>query len=334
VRISGTDLGGTDRDLVRLSCRVDRSRSGRTLAEFLALRFRYLSPDTWRDRIEGGSVTLNGVPAEGESLVQTGDEITYAFVHVEPTVDFRYDVLYESEALLGVGKSGNLPVHAAGVFIRHTLMATLAERYGRSLFLVNRLDRETSGVVIVARHSDVARVLEAGTRGGAVTKVYLALLHGTLDTERACSGPIGRDPSSRAPRFRVAEDGKPAVTRFEPLASRASSVPALRGEPVSLVRVRPETGRTHQIRVHARAIGHPIVGDKVYGTSAAGGGARADEDVRFRLSAEEARLALGAPRHLLHCSAIELPLPGTTQRLRVCAPLPEDFLEAWPGAIP
>jgi RluA family pseudouridine synthase len=323
----------SDPGLVRLSCRVDRSRSGRTLTDFLALRFRYLPSDTWLDRIHRGSVTVNGAAVDPEATVRTGDEIEYAFVHVEPEVDFRYEILHESSTLLAVGKSGNLPVHAAGVFIRHTLMAVLAARYGRSLFLVHRLDRETSGVVLVARDRETARALELSARTGALQKEYLAIVHGELTREVVCDAPIGRDPTSRAPRFLVCPDGKPAVTRFVPIASARATHPALHEAPISLVRARPETGRTHQIRVHAHALGFPLVGDKVYLAPRHGAGVPGAEGWRFRLSPEEARQVLGAPRQLLHCAAVELPGVGSSETLRVRAPLPEDFREAWPGSL-
>ena len=110
-----------------LACTVDAYRDGWTLARFLAHRFRYHPPDLWRERIAAGVVRIGGRVAAPDDPVRKGDRVEYTIVHAEPPVDFSFDVLHEDEHLLAVSKSGNLPVHAGGKFIRHTLIAKLRE---------------------------------------------------------------------------------------------------------------------------------------------------------------------------------------------------------------
>ncbi len=308
-----------------LSCTVDPYRSGWTLARFLSQRFRYHPPDLWAERIADGSVTLNGERAYADTCVTHGDRIAYSFLHLEPEVDTRYDVLHEDEHVLAVSKSGNLPVHAGGRYIRHTLVSTLARDGRAGLRLVHRLDRETSGVVLLAKSADVARRLETQFRSGVVEKRYLAVLSGAFGGERTIEAPIGRKAPRRPPYFHVVEaGGKAAVTTFRALGHASKAA----GE-VTAVAVSPRTGRTHQIRVHAAHAGHPIVGDKLYAVPEA----RARELVLLD-DPELAETETGARRHLLHAVAIALPHPITGERLSITAPVPIDVTTFWGDSPP
>ncbi|MBZ0266706.1 RluA family pseudouridine synthase, partial [bacterium] len=251
--------------LYELSCRVDPYRDGWTLLRFLTHRFRYHPEGLWRERVESGVVRVNGKAAGAEDLVRRGDRVEYEILHAEPDVDFAYEVLHEDDDLLAVSKSGNLPVHAGGKFIRNTLIAELRERWGRELRLAHRLDRETSGVVLLARHRAAAQALEREFHDRRVRKRYLAVLRGVVPAEWTVDEPIARREPAEPPYFRVvdAEGGKPSVTRFHRLA--ATPRPEWSGGPLSLVEVVPESGRTNQIRVHAAHAGHPVLGDKIYG---------------------------------------------------------------------
>jgi RluA family pseudouridine synthase len=303
-----------------LSCTVDPYRDGWTVADFLAHRFRYHPPEIWAERLAAGAVRVRGEPADASTVVRKGDTVEYTIYHAEPPVDFSYSVLHEDEVLLAVAKSGNLPVHAGGKFIRNTLIARLREERGEELRLVHRLDRETSGVVLLARTREAARALEEQLRERRVEKVYRAVLRGSLAAALRVDGPIARREPAEPPYFRVvAEGGKPAATAFEPLATGTS--PA--GEPVTLVAARPEGGRTNQIRVHAAHAGHPVLGDKIYGVP---------PELARRFVAEgefpELLAAAGAHRHLLHCAALTFRHPSSGAALRLEAPLPPDFAAA------
>ena len=161
--------------------------------------------------------------------------------------------------------------------------------------IVHRLDRDTSGVLIIAKHPEARRFLQRQFHKRTTEKTYLALVRGTPPTPRgSVEGPIGRHPTHRQKRA-VIPDGRPALTHYETVENF---------EGYTLVRVKPVTGRTHQIRVHLEAIGVPVVGDELYGPR------------RRRLP--------GMKRHFLHAEELTIPLPnGETQTF--VAPLPEEL---------
>jgi len=303
-----------------LSCSVDPYRDGWALAEFLSHRFRYHPPELWRERLADGAVRVNGEVAGADTVVRKGDRIEYTIWHAEPAVDFRHEVLHEDGALLAVSKSGNLPVHAGGKFIRNTLIAHLRARYGDELRPAHRLDRETSGVVLLAKTREAARALEVQFRERRVGKEYVAVLRGRLEADLLVEGAIARREPAEPPYFRVVEaGGKPAATRFRPLEAGV----AAGGDPVTLVAAEPEGGRTNQIRVHAAHAGHPILGDKIYGVPP-------DLARRFVAEGEWPGLlvAAGAARHLLHCAVLTVEHPDTGAPLRIEAPPPADLRDA------
>jgi RluA family pseudouridine synthase len=316
----------SDPHTYHLTCQVDPYRDGWTLERFLSHRFRYHPAPIWRERMAAGDVRLNGVTAGPDALVRKGDRIEYTVVHAEPAVDFRYSVLHDDEHVLAVAKSGNLPVHAGGKYIRNTLIARLREDFGEGLRPAHRLDRETSGVIVLARSRRAAAAFERQFRGRRVEKRYLAVVRGTAPEELTVDAAIVRREPAEPPYFRAAvapgDGGKAAVTRFRRLRlGRAAAPPHVA---LSLVEAVPESGRTNQIRVHAAHAGFPILGDKVYGVPEAI--ARA-----FVASGptEEIEAIAGAPRHLLHCAELVLAHPETGAPLRLSAPPPDDFAAAW-----
>ncbi|NNE43519.1 MAG: RluA family pseudouridine synthase [Gemmatimonadetes bacterium] len=308
-----------------LSCTVDPYRDGWLLARFLSERFRYHPPHLWDERLAAGVVRVNGTVAAGDTPVRKGDTVQYEIVHAEPEVDFRYDVLHEDADVLAVGKSGNLPVHAGGKFIENTLIARLRDDFGTTdLTLAHRLDRETSGVVLLARNRAAARGLQMQFEERGVEKQYVAVVRGILE-DTVVDAPIARREPAAPPYFRVVDSdrGRASVTAFRHLAHGESRAPDSDDLPLSLVEARPESGRTNQIRVHAAHLGHPILGDKIYGIPEA----LAREFVDAGPT-EAIDRAAGAPRHLLHCLRLRLIHPATGAPLEVSAPLPEDLRSA------
>jgi RluA family pseudouridine synthase len=309
---------------------VDSYRSGWTIVEFLAHRFKYHTAEGWERRIRDNWVTANDDAVEPDSRVFKGDTIQYTIWHAEPPVDDAYDVLYEDEWLLAVGKSGNIPVHACGVYITHTLIARLKNDLEPTLNLAHRLDRETSGVVVLCKDRESNRRLAGMFSRGEVEKKYLAVVYGRVVGDRfAVDAPIGKmDQRDRFPREyaygkahnlatylpkrRVdPENGKPARTAFS-VVGRPGGFTALR--------VVPETGRTNQIRVHLAHVGHPIVGDKVFALS----GELREEILRDGLT-DRVKDALVLGRHALHCASLRFTHPMTGEGIEVAAPLPGDM---------
>lgn len=314
---------------ITLTCEVDSFRSGWTVVEFLAHRFKYHTADGWRKRVEDEWVRVNERTITPGEKVHKGDAIQYTILHAEPDVDFRYTVLYEDEHMLAVSKSGNIPVHACGVFIANTLIAKLKEDFGAHLNLAHRLDRETSGVVVLARNKAANRALARMFAVGQVEKRYAAVVYGEVgDDEFVVDAPIGKidiryqypteyeygkanDLATYLPKRAVDPHGKPARTRCRVVRRR---------DGFSSLAVTPEQGRTNQIRVHLHHAGHPIVGDKIYGLS----GEARDELLSSGVTAR-VKKALVLERHALHCEHLEFSHPVSGEPVAIHAPIPSDL---------
>jgi len=231
-----------------------------TLLEFLVRRFRYHDAPEWEKRIKDGHVRVNGKRAPGDRLLRTKDRIIYQPPPApEPPVDFTYRVLYEDDHLLAVEKSGNIPTSPSGKYWHHCLVHHLMRDRGlEELHAVHRLDRETSGVNLFAKHRRAAGVLGKDFQMGRVVKEYLALLQGCFPHRiTLISAPLRNNVGGLVHiRQEVHPEGRPAETSLRLLAYLPGA---------SLVRISPRTGRTHQIRAHAAYLGHPIIGDKLYG---------------------------------------------------------------------
>lgn len=170
--------------------------------------------------------------------------------------------------------------------------------------IVHRLDKETSGVIVIAKNEESFVNLQAQFKARTIKKTYLALVHGELKPESGeINVPIGRLPWNRT-KFGFLTEGREAVTKYRVLSIKYYVLDKTR-EPLSLVEVYPQTGRTHQIRVHMRHIGHPIFADELY---AGRKQSRADRKV--------------LPRHFLHASKITFDHPKTSEKISVDAPLP------------
>jgi 23S rRNA pseudouridine1911/1915/1917 synthase len=253
-------------------------------------------------------VELDGEPAAGSDRVRPGQVITSpppreaAALDPEPV---EFDVLYEDDSLLVVNKPPGVVVHPGTGRAKGTLAAGLLHRYPDlsgvgapdRWGLVHRLDKDTSGALLVARSPDSFTALTERLRRREVTRTYTALVEGEMAAATGTiEAPIGRDPARPTLRAVMAR-GKPARTHFEVMRHWADA-------DVSLLEVRLETGRTHQIRVHLGAIDRPVVGDFVYGAN---------------------RRDLDAPRTFLHASRLDFTHPVTRERVSVSSPLPPDL---------
>jgi 23S rRNA pseudouridine1911/1915/1917 synthase len=300
--------------IIVLASPVDPYHDGWTLLEYLCHRFRYLPRETWLERIALGRVRVGGRPAAADTAVTRGDVVEYEVHVVEPPVDFTCAVIHEDDDLLVVSKSGNIPVHAAGKYFRNTLIARLRVDFGPELDLAHRLDRETSGLVVLTRNRDAARVLARAFAGGEVEKTYLAVARGHPERDEfVVDAPIGRVgkefPVARA--VIDAEKGKQAATAFR-------VIERLRG--MSVVEARPATGRRNQVRVHLEFAGHPVVGDKIYGMPL-----ELLQESLVRPDSSRVREHLVLPRHALHARRLSFVHPRTGVRLSLEAPIPEDI---------
>jgi 23S rRNA pseudouridine1911/1915/1917 synthase len=275
------------------------------LDKLLAAHYPQHSRTYFQWLIEEGFVLVNGERAKKRLVPDEGDEIEVCF-QLTPEISLQpesipLDILYEDEYLLAINKPAGMvvhpgPGHPSGTFVNALLGHCKDIESDDTLRpgIVHRLDKETSGVLIAAKTSAAHQKLIEQFSSRQVLKTYLAICMGRPRTG-VLSAPIGRHPAHRK-EMTVLPDGKEAITDFQLLAAQ---------DPFSLVLAKPKTGRTHQIRVHLKHLGTPVVGDSIYGTT------RPD-----------------AGRHLLHAYRLSLTHPITQAPLEFVAPMPADF-KSW-----
>ncbi len=264
--------------------------------------------------IESGLVTRNGAQVtKGSQSVAVGDRLEVRVPPAEPSVPqpeaLPLEILYEDDDILALNKAAGMVVHPGAGNRTGTLVnALLAHcpelntRVGEPQRpgIVHRLDKDTSGVMVVAKHNHALTALQRQFKRREVEKTYLALVIGRLASPAGLiEAPIARHPVQRQ-RMAVVAQGKAARTRWELTAHYQDA----NGRDYALVRVQLLTGRTHQIRVHFAWLGYPLVGDATYGPR---------------------HPPLDAPRQFLHAEALTLTHPETGARQTFTAPLPEDL---------
>ena len=237
--------------------RVKPDEAGMPLLSCLVRRFPYRQHDEWRERILSGLVLVNGAGCQPEALLAANDRISHHNPLVtEPAVPDGVRILDESPDWLLVYKPAPMPVHPGGRYNKNTLTSILEEMGYSGLKLVHRLDAVTSGIILFARNSAAALAIQQAFMRGSVVKWYYALVNGLPACDRiSIDRPIIRKKGfvftcSDAPEAREAK------THFEVVT---------RGEGRSVIKCIPVTGRTHQIRLHLREWGHPVINDTVYG---------------------------------------------------------------------
>lgn len=239
--------------------------TGKTVFEFLTTKFPYHDPEEWNYLLEAGRVKVQDIIAPSQLVLKEGDTLTYEPIPgriEEPDVDTNYSILEETEDFLFVDKPGNLPIHPAGRYRTKTLLNLLEKVYPIAI-PVHRLDRETSGIVIFSKTEEGRIWLQKKFESRTVKKEYLAVVRGLFPEEVVLEGFIGRDLDSairKKMKFSPLEfeEAKSVSTNFLPLKYNES-------QNISLVLVRPITGRIHQIRASLLFLGFPILGDKLYG---------------------------------------------------------------------
>jgi 23S rRNA pseudouridine1911/1915/1917 synthase len=296
----------------RIEFQVDASKV--RLDKFLADQVSELSRSAAQRLITGGQVTVDGELVKPSHKVRQGEEVVL-LLPAEESLELLpeaipLDIVYEDQALLVVNKPAGMVVHPApghsgGTLVNAVLaycpelVASDDERPG----IVHRLDRDTSGLILVAKSEKSRRALQRQFKERQVHKAYLALLDGHLQPAWGrIEARVGRDPHHRQ-RMTVLAGGREAATEYHVLEQYAHQVGPAAGD-YTLVEAEPVTGRTHQIRVHFASIGHPVVGDEVYGRR---------------------RTSLPVPRHFLHARRLGFKHPSTGQLLELEAPLPEEL---------
>ncbi|GAB3627011.1 RluA family pseudouridine synthase [Pandoraea terrae] len=298
-----------------MSAEIPFTLAGDRLDKALAQLFPDYSRSRLQAWVEAGRVTLNGAPAKVRQRVAGGEQIVVTPAALPEQLAFSAEpvplaAVYEDAALSVFNKPAGLVVHPAAGNWSGTLLNGLLHRYGQQAAdlpragIVHRLDKDTSGLMVVARtlvaQTDLVRQLQART----VKRHYAALVWGRPVARKVVDAPIGRDPRERT-RMAVVEGsaGKPARTRVVTLATANWEE-----SPVSLVLCSLDTGRTHQIRVHMAHLGHPLLGDSLY-----------------RSRAKRPPLPNGFARQALHAWRLGLLHPDDGRAMHWQAPLPDDL---------
>jgi 23S rRNA pseudouridine1911/1915/1917 synthase len=286
-----------------------REHLGERLDRYVANYLPDLSRTTVQGLIEAGNILVDGIQRKPKFRMTPGETVTVEFAppvsaEIEPE-SIPLSIVYEDDDLIVIDKPAGLVVHPAPGHPSGTLVNALVAHapeisVGGTLRpgIVHRLDKDTSGLIVAAKTDRGRTSLVSQWESRRVKKEYVALAAGSIvEHEATIDAPIGRDPKNRQ-RMAVVRGGKPAITRF-----RVHD----RFEGATLLDVEIETGRTHQIRVHLAFIGHPVVGDRVYGTKDS--------------------LGLTLDRQFLHASGLEFQLPDG-RPVAFSSPLPDDLLAA------
>ena len=312
--------------------------NGMRLDLFLKEKYRKLSREYLQRNIRDQKVKLNHHPSKPSQILRTGDKVyVLSTRREEPEVDFNYKIIFEDEDILVVEKPGNLPVHPSGRYFFHTLLTQLRVENGnevnqkKEFFLVHRIDRETSGILVMGKSSAAAAGLTAQFEKRETEKEYLAIVHGRVEKDSfTIDLPISSDTRSEIKiKMRVAEldfRGAPLyVAPSDVLPARTEIEVVERLAKHTVVRCRPHTGRQHQIRVHLDHVGHPIAGDKLYGV----------ESSVFLNSLQNIVPIEAAPnvylsRHALHAHSLQFRHPRTKEWMKFSSPFPlelDEFLQ-------
>jgi len=292
--------------------RVDARAAGDRLDRFLTAQLPHLSRSRLQTLIKDGHVSLNGKPAKPGDKVRTGALVALTEPPAEPTLlepeDIPLNILFEDSDLLVLNKPPGMVVHPAAGHSRHTLVHALLahcetlsgiggeQRPG----IVHRLDKDTSGCLVVAKNDLAHAHLSRQFAGRSVTKIYLALVQGYFAGTRSgiIDNLIGRHPVDRKKMAVIDRGGRASRTTWRVL----QELPGVG----TLLECTLHTGRTHQIRVHVKHLGHPLLGDALYAP----------------------RLAGHFPRQMLHAWKLGFTHPRTGVPMHFSSPLPEDFILA------
>jgi 23S rRNA pseudouridine1911/1915/1917 synthase len=295
---------------------IDRSLPGERLDSFLRSKFPVVSRGTIQRLLEQGYITVNDRPAKATQAPKAGDVVVVRWPEARPPEaqpeDIALKVLHEDEDLLVLNKAPGIVVHPSAGHDQHTLVNALLHHCRGQLSgiggvarpgIVHRLDKETSGCLVVAKNDSTHLALAEQFASREVVKIYHAIVCGNpVQTSGEIEEPIGRHPTQRK-KMTVRKGEREAWTSFRVLERFTGA---------AYMEANLHTGRTHQVRVHFHHLGYPILGDELYGVR---------QNNKFTETS-----GIKAPRQMLHAYQLEFRHPKTGKKLSLEAPLPDDFL--------
>ena len=255
-----------------------------------------LSDKLVADLKKGEYIKVNEEACTVRKVLKTGDALKILIAETEESniepVRGELDILYEDEDIIAVNKPANMPTHPTKYHLTDTIANLVCGHLGKDFVFraVNRLDKDTTGVVLIAKNRYSAEMLNKQIRSKEIKKTYMAICCGVLNENGTIEDPIKKETERGIKRI-VSPDGQYAKTEYFPIKTQGD---------YTLVKLCPKTGRTHQLRVHMAHMGHPLYGDYIYGR---------EEDTRT----------------LLHCSQMEFTHPETKEKMCINAHLPKDF---------
>ncbi len=291
---------------------IDESNEGERADKLLPVLLDGVSRSYLQGVIAGGAMLINGKVSKGSARLKDGDVLEFDLPEAEspdiPAQDIPLDILYEDDDVIVVNKPKGMVVHPSAGHYTDTLVNALMFHCKDSLSgingylrpgIVHRIDKDTTGSVIACKNDEAHKIISEQFKAHSIDRVYKAICLGNLkDDEGFVDAPIGRNKNDRK-KMGIVPDGKRAVTHYKVLE---------RFGDYTYIECRLETGRTHQIRVHMSSIGHPLLGDDVYGNASSA------LNKRFKLNGQT-----------LHAEVLGFVHPSTGETIETRAPFPEYF---------
>lgn len=287
--------------------KADETQSGERLDKITAILLPQISRTAIQSLVKEGVITVNNSPVKSSYRLEEGDQISIIMPESEAievaAEDIALDVIYDDKDLAAINKAAGMVVHPAAGHSSGTLVNAILHRWPalqkleekERAGIVHRLDKDTSGVILIAKTEKSLANLQRQFKERTTEKIYIALVDGHPESYSGMiDAPIGRDTKQRK-KMAVVRNGKPAQTRYEVIESFPEH---------SLMKLALLTGRTHQIRVHLAWLGYPVVGDSVYG---------------------HRKKTLPVKRFFLHATELAVDSPSTGKRLVFQTPLPPDL---------
>ncbi len=273
--------------------KIDSSLSGKRIETVLEKQMQFSRSLIAKLKRCENAVTVDGKAARLVDKLCNGQELKVAIfsdkINKVEAVSFPLDILYEDEDIIAVNKPGEMPSHPSRLHKNDTLLNALGYYLNHTVHIITRLDKDTTGVVLVAKNPLAARILTDAVKNREITKEYIAVINGVLSPDKGeIHAPIKKQ-DGKMKRI-VSPDGKEAISLYETLKTKDN---------LSLVRLNPITGRTHQLRVHMSYMKHPIYGDSMYGAPQKG------ENIK------------------LHCKRVSFVHPLAGENIVIEAPVPD-----------